>query len=265
MGRVQCREAMEPEDPHEQSLEISAPDRFHLDTQSFQGPLEALLDLIEARKLSISEVSLADVTDSYLAYVEKLPEMPLAETSQFILVASTLLLIKSRSLLPTLTLSEEERESVDELEHRLARYAVIRKAARSLRKQWGTAPYRFAKRAPARPPVFNPAEASIPAMHAVFLRLISLLPKPEALAKAAVAPVLALEDVISGLKKRLNSAFKARFSELTQSKDRHEVIVYFLAMLELVRSGSASVTQEKLFEDITIESEGVSGAPRYGI
>ncbi len=240
-------------------------DRFSLATESFQGPLEALLDLIEARKLSITEVTLADVTDSYLAYVEKLPEMPLGETAQFILVASTLLLIKSRTLLPTLTLSEEERESVDELERRLARYAIIRKAARGLRKQWGIAPYRFAKRAPLRAPVFNPAEASVEAAHSVLARLIALLPKTDTLMEAAVAPVLALEEVIVHLKSRLSGAFKARFFELTKSKDRHEVIVYFLAMLELVRNGSASVTQEKLFADITLESEGVSGTPRYGV
>lgn len=242
-----------------------AVDRFSLETEAFRGPLEALLDLIEARKLSISEVTLADVTDAYLAYVEKLPELPLGETAQFILVASTLLLIKSRSLLPTLTLSEEERESVEELERRLARYAIVRKAARGLRKQWGTAPYRFVKRAPLRPPVFNPAEASVPAALSMLSRLISLLPKAEALAEAAVAPVLALEDVIMHLKKRITGAFKARFSELTKEKDRHEVVVYFLAMLELVRHGNASVTQEKLFGDIMIESEDVSGTPRYGV
>ncbi len=240
-------------------------DTFNLATESFQGPLEALLDLIEARKLSITEISLADVTDAYLAYVEHLPEMPLGETAQFILVASTLLLIKSRTLLPTLTLSEEERESVDELERRLARYAVVRRAAKELRKVWGILPYRFAKRAPLRAPVFNPAEATVVAAHSVLSRLISLLPKAEALVEATVAPVLALEDVIIHLKSRLAGAFKAQFSELTKSKDRHEVIVYFLAMLELVRNGSASVTQEKLFEDITIESEGVSGIPRYGV
>jgi segregation and condensation protein A len=248
-----------------ESEQVVNADRFSLETEAFQGPLEALLDLIEARKLSISEVSLADVTDAYLAYVERLPELPLGETAQFILVASTLLLIKSRSLLPTLTLTEEERESVDELEKRLARYAIVRKAARSLRKQWGVRPYRFVKRAPLRPPVFNPAETSVPAAASVLLRLISLFPKPETLAEAAVAPILALEDVIVNLKKRLTHAFKARFSELTKEKDRHEVVVYFLAMLELVRHGNASVTQDKLFGDIMIESEDVGGAPRYGV
>jgi segregation and condensation protein A len=240
------------------------PDRFSIESESYQGPLEALLDLIEARKMSISDVSLAEVTDAYLSYVEKLPELPLAETSQFILVASTLLLIKSRSLLPTLTLSEDERESVEELERRLARYAMFRNVAKQLRREWGRAPLYLPRKAPLRPSIFSPAESSVQNIFTAAQRLINMLPKPEHLAQAAVAPVLALEDVIIHLKQRLTSAFKARFSELTKSKDRGEVIVYFLAMLELVRSGSASVTQDKLFEDITIEIES-AGTPRYGI
>ena len=238
-------------------------EKFHIATQVYSGPLEALLDLIEEHKLSISNISLAEVTDAYLAYVEKLPEMPLGETAQFILVASTLLLIKSRALLPTLELSIDERESVEELERRLARYALIRKTARLLRKHWGISPLILAKRAPERPATFSPGESGIASIAEAARRLVSLLPKPEVMAQAAVAPILALEDVIVGLKKRLSTAFKARFSELIRSRDKHEVIVYFLAMLELVRSGSASVTQEKLFEDITIEAEHVV-APRYG-
>ncbi|MDZ4227092.1 MAG: segregation/condensation protein A, partial [Patescibacteria group bacterium] len=94
-------------------------------------------------------------------------------------------------------------------------------------------------------------------------RIVRLLPKPESVAQAAVAPVLALEDVITNLKKRLSGAFRARFSELTQSSDKNEIIVYFLAMLELVSAGSASVTQERLFSDIVIEAENIV-APRYG-
>lgn len=239
-------------------------ERFAIETTSYQGPLETLLDLIESRKMSISDVSLADVADAYLAYVEKLPAMPLAETSQFVLVASTLLLIKSRTLLPTIQLSEEERESVEELERRLARYALFRKAAKELKKEWGRAPLYLPRRAPLRPSVFSPAEAAVASIYTAGQRLINMLPKPEELAKAAVAPVIALEDVIAHLKQRLNTAFRARFSELTRSKDKHETIVYFLAMLELVRNGSASISQEKLFEDITIEIES-SGIPRYGV
>jgi segregation and condensation protein A len=238
-------------------------ERFSIETEVFSGPLEALLNLIEERKLPISQVNLAEVTDAYLAYVEKLPQLPLGETSQFVLVASTLLLIKSRTLLPSLSLTEEERESVEELEQRLARYALIRKAAKAMRREWGKAPLLFAKRAPESPPVFSPAETSLERIAEAVRRLVQILPKPEALAKAAVAPVLALEDVIKQLKNRLSNAFKASFAELTRSSDRQEKIVYFLAALELVRSGSISVTQEKLFSDITLEAES-TGVPRYG-
>jgi segregation and condensation protein A len=239
-------------------------EKFSLSTASFQGPLEVLLNMIEERKLSISNISLAEVTDAYLAYVEKLPELPLGETAQFILVASTLLLIKSRSLLPSMELSADERESVEELERRLARLRLIRQVGKLLRKEWGKAPLVLAKRAPLHEPVFAPAETSTSAMLAAAQKLVNLLPKPEKVAQAAVAPVLALEEVIVQVKQRLSSAFRARFSELTKSRGKHDVIVYFLAMLELVRSGSASVSQDKLFSDITIELEQVAGAPSYG-
>lgn len=237
---------------------------FSIATPAFEGPLEALLNMIEERKLSVSEISLSEVTDAYLVYVEKLPELPLGETAQFILVASTLLLIKSRALLPMFELSEDERESVEELERRLARYALIRKMAKMLRRQWGRAPFAFARRSPERPKVFSPAEATVAVLAAAARKLVSILPKPSEAAQAAVAPILSLEDVIVRLKKRLTSAFRARFSELTQSRDRGEIIVYFLAMLELVRTGSASVTQERLFSDITIEGEVAASAPQYG-
>ena len=219
--------------------------------------------MIEERKLSVSDISLAEVTDAYLSYVEKLPELPLGETAQFILVASTLLLIKSRALLPSLELSEDERESVEELERRLARYAVVRKTAKLLRRQWGKSPLLLAKRAPGRLVSFSPAEADLSRIAQAARKLVNMLPKPESIARAAVAPVLTLEDVIASLKKRLTGAFKTRFSELTRLRGKHEVIVYFLAMLELVRSGSASVTQERLFEDIVIETESLA-APQYG-
>ena len=237
---------------------------FHIETAAFQGPLETLLNLIEERKLSVSEVSLAEVCDAYLAYVEKLPELPLGETAQFILVASTLLLIKSRALLPTLSLSEEERESVQELERRLARYALVRKTAKLLKREWGRSSLVLPSRAPRRESVFVPSEASVNALVTAAKRILNLLPKPEKMAQALVAPVLALEDVVASLKKRLTSAFKARFSELTREKSKHDVIVYFLATLELVRSGSISATQEKLFEDITLAAES-SELPRYGV
>lgn len=236
---------------------------FTIATEKFNGPLETLFNLIEERKLPISDVSLADVTDTYLAYVERLPSLPLGETAQFVLVASTLLLIKSRTLLPMLELSSEERESVEELERRLARYGVIRKTARILRKEWGKRPLSFPRRVPEPSPVFAPGKITLNVISASVCRLMSILPKVEKTAQALVAPVLALEDVIVRLEKRLRTSLRARFSELTKSRGKHETIVYFLAMLELVRSGSISVTQERIWSDITLEAESFV-APHYG-
>jgi len=241
-------------------------DTFSFSTPIFEGPLETLLNLIELRKMSVSEISLAEVCDAYLAYVEQLPELPLGETAQFILVASTLLLIKSRTLLPSLELSTEERESVEELERRLARYAIIRNAAKYLRKEWGRRPLVLPHRAPVQPSVFAPAETSLGHLHEAALRIVRTIPKPDVLAHAAIAPVLALEEVIKALHARLSASLRTRWSEVTKNtSSKGELIVHFLAILELVRNGSASVTQDRLFSDISIELEQLSGAPRYGV
>lgn len=238
---------------------------FALETQFHKGPLEALLELIEARKLSITQVSLAEVCDAYLAYLEKLPELPLGETSQFILVASTLLLIKSRSLLPALTLTEEEKESVEELQKRLAMLKIAKDAAKFLKREWDRAPFTIERRAPVREKIFSPGEASAATLANAVRKLISLLPIPEKMIEASVAPVLKLEEVVTSLRTRLQSAVRTTWRELTKNASRGDAIVHFLAILELVRGGHASVTQQSLFGDIAIESDGESGVPRYGV
>ena len=92
----------------------------------FEGPLDLLLDLIEQRKLLINDVSLAKVTDDYLAHIKEEGGFSLPGAAQFILVASTLLLIKSRSLLPSLALTEEEEGSIEDLERRLMLYKKMK-------------------------------------------------------------------------------------------------------------------------------------------
>ncbi|MDB5188142.1 MAG: scpA [Candidatus Kaiserbacteria bacterium] len=240
---------------------------FSIATESYQGPLETLLNLIEVRKMSVSDISLVEVCDAYLSYVEQLPALPMGETAQFVLIASTLLLIKSRSLLPTLEITEDENASIQDLESRLKLYAATREASKVLRARWGKAPFLLAQRPPARPVVFAPGvegEATPSRLSTMLQALLHSIPVPEKLMQATVAPVLALEDVILHVRNRLSMALKTRFSDLTRGAgDKHEVIVYFLAVLELVRGGSASATQDKLFSDITIEMEGLITTPKY--
>src|SRR3989344_4287441 len=106
-------------------------------TGSFQGPLDLLLDLIEKRKLPISEVSLAGVADDYITYVKTLSEFPIAMSAHFILIASTLLLIKSKSLLPNLELSDEEKGGIEDLERRLRLYQRARELGRTIQSRFG--------------------------------------------------------------------------------------------------------------------------------
>src|SRR3989338_4435492 len=93
-------------------------------TEVFEGPLDLLLELIEKRKLLISDVSLAQVCDEYIAQINAMHEMPVGETAEFVSLAATLLLIKSHSLLPTLELSPDETGDIKELEYRLGLYQI---------------------------------------------------------------------------------------------------------------------------------------------
>ena len=90
---------------------------YEFKTGGFEGPLELLLDLIDRRKLSINEVSLAGITDEYIAYIRALEKFKPEEVASFLVVASTLMLVKSRSLLPQLEISDEEEADIQELEH----------------------------------------------------------------------------------------------------------------------------------------------------
>src|SRR5690348_15518485 len=101
-------------------------------TPVYEGPLEVLLELIEKRKLLINDISLAEVTQEYIDRVQAMGELPIGEIADFVALAATLLLIKSRSLLPTLELSDNESRDIKELEYRLAIYQIIKEASKSL-------------------------------------------------------------------------------------------------------------------------------------
>lgn len=237
-----------------------------MQTQQYSGPLDVLLSLIQERKLYINELSLAEVTDGYLSYVQSLPALPLAETSQFILVASTLLLIKSRSLLPNLELTPDEEDDIRELTSRLEHYQKIKSAVKSLQKSWVGSHMRFPVKQPVSPIiVFRPGEATAATVFTAGQGLIKALPVYTFKnTEVRVAPVKTLEEVIVSVKDRVLRAARTRFSELSTGAPRHEIILHFLAMLELVKGGSITAEQSGAFDDIMLESQEV-GTPSYGV
>jgi segregation and condensation protein A len=236
---------------------------YSIETPHFSGPLELLLNLIEARKLHINDISLAQVTDDYLGYVGKLEQFPTHETAQFIVIAATLLLIKSRSLLPNFAVTQEEEEEIEDLERRLALYKVIRDGSRILRKQWGIARMWEPQRVRTPDPVFAPGELSTALIHAALKNMVTALPASVFRPETKVAKKITLEEVMDGLVQRLQNRV-GRFSDIVKSGAEREVVVlHFLAILELVRRQMITVEQKNRFDDIFISHDAIH-TPRFG-
>lgn len=237
---------------------------FDIASVGFKGPLELLLDLIEKRHLLVNDVSLVAVADEYISYVRALEEHPLAETSQFVLVASRLLLIKSKSLLPVLALTEEEESDIEDLERRLRFYQLFRDVAGNLAARFGVDVAYERPFTEPTDPIFVPDRFTALSPLAEAIRGVLIhLPKKERKPEARVRKVVSLEDMMKRLEERILKQFKTSFKDFTKdATERGTVIVGFLAVLELVKQGSVSVRQEGRFEDIHIEREGVD-TPRY--
>lgn len=224
-------------------------------TAGFEGPLDLLLELVTKRKLFVNDISLASVTDDFISYLEEHEEFPISESAEFIVVASTLMLVKSRSLLPTIELSEEEEENIHDLEIRLAEYARFKELSAELGKIFGKKV--IFEKTPSKniQPVFSPdSKTDTENMLSALRSVLESLPKKEPVATAVVRKVASLEETIEKLAERIALASRMGFRDfygkemgvsgpLTQEK-KISIIVGFLAMLELVKRGAIRVTQE---------------------
>lgn len=241
---------------------------FSVKTAVFEGPLDLLLDLVTKRKLFVNDVSLSQVTDDFIHYIGEHEEFPIGESAEFILVASTLMLIKSRSLLPSLELTEEEEESIHDLENRLAVYARVKELSVELKKLFGKRIIFEKEPRKNEAVVFTPdSKTDKDNLLLSLQRVLDSLPKKEVLPKVVVRKVISLEEMIERLAERVSKATKMSFRDfhgtkgaLTREK-KVSVIVGFLAMLELVKRGAIKVSQEGKGE-IEIQSETV-GTPNY--
>jgi segregation and condensation protein A len=238
---------------------------FKVKLQTFEGPLDLLLNLIEKHKLSITQVSLAKVADDYLEYIGQMEGFPLSESADFILTASTLVLIKSKSLLPALELTDEESGSVEDLERRLRLYQGIRDASKKLQAMYDDRPM-FFPRDRQTVPVFSPHSA-ITASNVLSASygLISALPKLQKVPQTVIRKVISLEEMILNLSERITKALRMSFKDFCTAgkKEKTHVIVGFLAMLELIKRGAIKAAQEADFRDITIETEAKIDTPKY--
>lgn len=238
---------------------------FSVKTEIFEGPLELLLDLVEKRKLLINDISLAEVTDEYMRHVSVMQELSLPNTTNFVALAATLLLIKSKSLLPVLDLTEEEEEVIEDLEDRLRLYQIYRDAAKGITEKFGAQMMHERQFVAISEPIFVPDKfCSTAELREAMSRVLFALPKAEEKPKVRVRKVISLEEMINRLQQRVENQLKLKFSDLLgDEKEKTTVIVGFLAVLESVKQGSVLVAQLDRFAEIEIEREGTAELPRY--
>ena len=243
---------------------------YSVKTDVFEGPLDTLLAMIEKRKLLVNDISLSKVADDYIDYVKSLSDFPLADSAQFVLIASTLVLIKSKSLLPTLDLTSEEEQDINDLENRLKSYQKFKELSKNIAESFGRNTMYVRQKVQPVQVVFAPtAQTEKSYLLHIIKKVIDQIPKVENIPKTVVNKILSLEEAIETLTERITSALKISFRDFSKShnmktnrEEKITLIVHFLAMLELVKQGIINVRQDNAFHDIEMETSSV-GVPHY--
>lgn len=227
--------------------------QFKLD--KFEGPLDLLLELIEKEKLNITELSLANVTNQYLDHIKSSANIHLENLAEFLSVASKLILIKSRALLPMLQFTEEEEAEIKDLTEQLAAYKKFKEAAEALGKiaEKGRISYSREGFKGVKSFFYPPENINAFDLKKYFSAVIAEIPVIEKLEQEVVREVMTLEEKINDLENMLRRKVETSFSELTlNATDKADVIISFLAMLEMVKQRIVRVEQTELFEEIRL-------------
>ena len=224
----------------------------HVSVATFTGPLDLLLQLIEQEKLDISQVSLAKVTEQYIAELQKMEEMPVEELADFLVVAAKLLVIKSRLMVPG---EAEDDDTGLDLERQLKMYQAFVAATKDVsklynrhrvsypRESWGTFE-----------PIFNPPEGLVAAdMTEIFTQVLRGLEPIVRLPQTVMVRTINIRQKIEHIRQHLLAKKKTSFHHLLGlAENKTEVIITFLAVLELVKQRSVTVLQANHFEDLDI-------------
>lgn len=226
--------------------------------EEFEGPLSVLLGLIEKEKLNINRISLAEVADEYIARFKTLAAVDKEELAEFLVIASQLILIKSRSLLPSSAASEEEEHTIEELERRLIEFKRLKELSRLLKGVWSgdSAIYTREYYAGFDPVFYPPRKISVGILKKAFDEVLKAIPKIEKLAEEKIKRIITLEEKLRELQAMLQEKVEKAFSEVVSaSRDKIEIIVSFLAILELAKQKFLSLSQNELFGEIRIRKE----------
>jgi segregation and condensation protein A len=239
---------------------------YQVHLPSFDGPLDLLLHLIERRQMEITTISLVAVTDQFIEYVRSWQgeEPPMARLAEFITIGAKLLFIKSRSLLPQPTREEDVAEAdeamaeAEELRRHLLEYKLAKEIARLLREREAAGLMSFPRPGPLMPPADQVAWSrpklvglEVEALAAAFRRVLEKRNRSEP--EPLPLPVMRVSDKIAEIEAGLAAHGRVQFEELLQqAQSRLEVVVTFLAVLELWHQERIVVVQQGLFAPILL-------------
>lgn len=228
--------------------------------EKFEGPLALLLKIIENEELDITQISLSKIADEYLAFIRDQnniinPE----EMADFLVVAARLLLIKSRALLPYL--HPEEEAEIEDLEQQLKMYKEFIEATKKIEKMIGRKKFMFVREFNRQAMlqnlnVFSPPKGlTVNDLSMIFSDVVNRLTPPEKLEEEVLERKIHIEEKILHIQQLLIDRIQVSFKKVMASAEsKTEIIVSFLALLELIKQRSVSVDQDELFSDITITS-----------
>lgn len=227
---------------------------YTVETETFEGPLDLLLQLIEKEKLNICQISLSKITDSYLNFLSKMNGTG-EEMADFLVIAAKLLYIKSKQLLPDAETEEEEAEIAD-LEERLMEYQKFKAAAKELENILAEGNRAYRRRAKNNIPInfLPPNNLDNSKLFAIFQEILNKTTSKDTEETIIETEKITIEERREDVRNIIKNRKKVSFREVLGGvKTRTGVILTFLAILEMIKQKEILFKQDKNFADFTIE------------
>lgn len=235
--------------------------KYAIKLDNFEGPLDLLCHLVDKNKMDINQIKISEITDQYIDYINKMQELNLDVTSEFILMASTLLFIKSKSLLPK-QVEDEAELTEEELVHRIIEYKKYKEISKKLKEFYQVYSKRFYKvpdkiELPARKLEQNYSKNLIEQSYKNLLEKNKSKINKNAIniEKIAITETVTVTSKVKDIFKELIKKPRFIFSKLCTAKKytRLETVTAFSGILELTRRNKIRAQQEKNFADIIVE------------
>ena len=229
-------------------------EQFKLNTEKFAGPMDLLLSLIEGKKMEITEVSLAQVTDEFLKHIGDIKQTAPNILADFLVIAAKLLLIKSRALLPTLELNKEDQEDIESFTKRLEIYKIFKEASKNLKTIFCQNQLFGREFLLDQNPIFYPPEKlTVEDLHEAFQSIWDEFQKlEEATTVEKIRKIVKIEEKIQDILKMMGNGINTSFSKMIDKKEKIDIIINFLAILHMFKDKLIAIEQDNEFGEINL-------------